>query len=585
VGRIAHLKLRFTGRMEGYTAERFRKDILAGMIVGIVALPLAMAFAIASGVSPDRGLYTAIIAGAAVSIFGGSRVQIGGPTGAMVAILSVIVIQYGLNNLLLAGLVAGGMLALMGIFKAGVLIQFIPFPVTTGFTSGIAVIIFAGQINNFFGLTGLPSHEQFHLNLKESLAHLVQLNPHAVATALIALVAILITPRVTRVIPGSLVGMLTATIAVTLAGWPVETIGSKFGGIPRTLPLPALPDISFSSLIYVIRPAFTIAILGAVESLLSCVVADAKTGERHDSNKELIGQGIANCLASVFGGIPATGAIARTATNIRSGGTSPVAGMIHALTLLVIMLVFAPWASMVPLACLAPVLMIVAYNMSEIHQVRHILRGNRPDVIVLAITFFLTVFADLTVAVQFGLLMAAILFIKRMSDVHRIEKVLPDVSDPKQKVRPLQSNADCPQVTILNVEGALFFGAATKFEQEVLTHIPLIRTLIIRMGRVPVIDATGERALESIAESCRRHNVRLIVSGLQSQPAEMLESTGLLRAIGHENIFPRTGPAIDSAIGTMEVGICATCTYAAFRECTELKSKGLDEAIKTRHES
>ena len=387
----------------------------------------------------------------------------------------------------------------------------------------------------------------------------------------------------TKVIPGSLVGLLVATVVAAIAGWPVETIGSKFGGIPRNLPLPVLPQITFSSLLYVIRPAFTIAILAAIESLLSCVVADVKSGDRHDSNKELIGQGIANCLAALFGGIPATGAIARTATNIRSGGNSPVAGVVHAVTLLVIMLLFAPWAGMVPLACLAPVLMVVAYNMSEIHQVRHILKGTQSDIIVLAITFFLTVFADLTVAVEFGLLMSAVLFIKRMSDIHRIEKVLPDASDPKQRVRAVHDeHNDCPQVTILNVEGALFFGAATKFEKEVLNHIPLIRMLIIRLGRVPIIDATGERALMTIAESCRKHKVHLMISGLQEQPAEMLGSTGLLDVVGRNNVFPRTGPAIETALSEMDLGICATCPYTAFRECQNLKSRGILETAATR---
>src|SRR5262245_43115817 len=582
----AKVGLTFHGRMASYTAERFRKDLLAGVIVGIIALPLAMAFAIASGVSPDRGLYTAIVAGAAISIFGGSRVQIGGPTGAMVAILSVIVLQYGLNNLLLAGLVAGLMLILMGLLRAGALIRFIPFPVTTGFPSGIAVIIFTGQINNFFGLSKLPAHEQFHLNLMESIGHLRELNIYAVATAMVALAGILITPRLTKVVPGSLVGMFGAAALVTFAGWPVETIGSKFGGIPRTLPLPTFPQITFSSLMYVLRPAFTIAILGAVESLLSCVVADTQTGDHHDSNKELVGQGIANCLAPLFGGIPATGAIARTATNIRSGGSSPIAGVTHAFTVLVTLLIFAPMASKVPLACLAPVLMVVAYNMSEFHQVRHILKGTRSDVLVLAITFFLTVFADLTVAVEFGLLMAAVLFIKRMSDVHRIEKVLPDLSDPRQKVRAVHDeHNDCPQMTILNIEGALFFGAATKFEQAVLEHTPLIRMLIIRMGRVPVMDATGERALTTIAESCRRNKVRLMITGLQLQPTEVLESTGLLNTIGKENIFPRTGPAIDSALAQMEIGVCATCPYTVFRECADLKLNGIAEAFASRKES
>jgi SulP family sulfate permease len=562
--------------MAGYNAERFRKDILAGVIVGIVALPLAMAFAIASGVSPDRGLYTAIVAGAAISIFGGSRFQIGGPTGAMVAILSVIVIRYGVNNLLLASLLAGVMLILMGVFRAGALIRFIPYPVTTGFTSGIAVLIFAGQINNFFGLTGLPAHEQFHLNLLESITHLPALNPYAVATAFIALAGILITPRLTKVIPGSLVGLLIAAFTVAFTGWPVETIGSRFGGIPRTLPVPAFPHITFSSMMYVIPPAFTIAILGAIESLLSCVVADARTGDRHDSHKELIGQGIANCLAPIFGGIPATGAIARTATNIRSGGTSPVAGIVHAATLLLIMLLFAPSAGRVPLACMAPVLMVVAYNMAEIHQVRHILKGTKSDIMVLATTFFLTVFADLTVAVTFGLLAACVLFIKRMGDAHTIEKVLPDYSDGHHRVRAVRAeHADCPQLTILNIEGALFFGAASKFEQVILDHIRSIRMLIVRMGRVPMVDATGEKALRTIVDRCRKHNVRLWLTGLQPQPTEMLAATGLLEEIGAENVLARTGPAIDAAIAEMDPIICAACPHSAFRECADLKKNAV----------
>jgi SulP family sulfate permease len=332
---------------------------------------------------------------------------------------------------------------------------------------------------------------------------------------------------------------------------------------------------------YVIRPAFTIAILGGIESLLSCVVADAKTGERHDSNKELRGQGIANILSSIFGGIPATGAIARTATNIRSGGNSPMAGVIHAVTILVIMMVFAPWAAMVPLACLAPVLMVVAYNMSETHQVKHILKGTTSDMIVLGITFFLTVFTDLTVAVEFGLLSAAVLFIKRMSDVHRIEKVTPDASN-RGKVRTAHQYHDCPQLTILNIEGALFFGAATKFEQEIRSHIPTIRTLIMRMGKVPVVDATGERALHSIWDHCRKHHVNLYISGLQPQPAEVLESTGLLDIIGRKNFFPRTGPAIDAAMTKMDVGICLTCPRSAFLECADLKKRGAMELATAR---
>ena len=574
------------GRMAGYNAHRLRKDLIAGGIVGIVALPLAMAFAIASGVPPERGIYAAIVAGAAISAFGGSRVQIGGPTGAMVAILSLILLQYGLNNLLLAGFVAGLMLIVMGVFRVGALIRFIPYPVTTGFTAGIAVIIFTGQLNQFLGLTGVARHEQFHLNLLETLRNLTRLDLQAVATAATALACILVTPKLTRKIPGSLVGMLAATALVGLLQWPVETIGSRFGGIPRTLPWPSFPSLTFSAFLNVLQPAFTIAVLGAIESLLSCVVADSNSGEQHDSNKELVGQGIANCLAPLFGGIPATGAIARTATNIRSGGNSPVAGVVHALTLLLIMLLFAPWASQIPLAGLAPILMVVAWHMSEIHQVRHILKGTRSDVAVLAMTFFLTVFAGLTVAVQFGLLMASVLFIKRMSDVHRVEKVLPDVTDPKSKVRAVGNQPkDCPQATILSVEGALFFGAARQFEREVTEHITNIRTLILRMGRVPVIDATGEKALRAILAECEKKQVLLLISGLQPQPREVLESTGLRARIGPDQVFTRTGPALKTAITRMDAKTCSYCPHFVFHECEELKYRGVQEFGQQRQDS
>ena len=571
--------------MQGYTPDRLRHDLLAGIVVAIVALPLAMAFAIASGVTPERGLYTAIVAGAAISIFGGSRVQIGGPTGAMVAILSVIVVQRGVETLLLAGLVAGVMLILMGALRAGMLIRFIPFPVTTGFTAGIAIIIFTGQINNALGLTAVPQHEQFHLNLLETFTRLPGLNPYAAATAALSLAIVLLVPRVTRTVPGSFVGMIVATLVAGSLEWPVVTIGSRFGGIPRTLPWPHVPALSFSALLHVIQPAFTIAVLGAIESLLSCVVADAKTGDRHDPNKELIGQGIANCLCPLFGGIPATGAIARTATNIRAGATSPVAGLVHALTLAAVMLFFAPWAGLIPLASLAPILMVVAFNMAELDQIRYIFKGTKSDITVLVSTLLLTVFADLTVAVEFGLLTAAVLFIKRMSDVHRIEKVLPDTADPKSKVRPVGDRLnDCPQAVILSVEGALFFGAAQKFEREVLAPLGDARTLVLRMAKVPVLDATGEQALRNIWRHCDKQRIALLVTGLQPQPRQILESTGLLSEIGEPNTFGRTGPAIDRAIARMDRHICARCPYSAFRECDDLKKAGELEINQHRQE-
>ncbi|MFN8007140.1 MAG: SulP family inorganic anion transporter [Terriglobia bacterium] len=416
------------------------------------------------------------------------------------------------------------------------------------------------------------------MNLLETFLNLQFMNPHAVLTGLISLGCLLLIPRLTQLVPGSLVGMIVASVVAYELKWDVETIGSRFGGIPRMLPLPKLPALSFTSFLHVLQPAFTIAILGAIESLLSCVVADSKTGERHDSNRELIGQGVANVLTPLFGGIPATGAIARTMTNIRNGGNSPVAGVVHAVTLLVMMMLFAPWANRIPLATLAPILMVVAWNMSEVHQIAHILKGTRSDIAVLITTLLLTVFADLTVAVEFGLLMAAILFIKRMSDVHRVQKVLPDFSDPKCKVRAIdEQTADCPQVTILTVEGALFFGAAQKFEQETLSHIPSLKSLILRMSKVPVIDATGEKALHSIWEDCQKHKVALFLSGLGPQPEGVLEATGLLSKVGKENLFPRTGPALDLAISRMDVEICAECPSVVFRECEALKYRGMQE--------
>ncbi len=489
----------FTGRFEGYSLGHFQKDLLSGLIVGVVAIPLAMSFAIASGVKPEYGIYTTCIAGILISLFGGSKYQIGGPTGAFVPILLGIVITYGYENLLLAGLMAGIILCLMGIFKLGSLIKFIPRPVTIGFTSGIAVIIFTGQIASFLGLTGIKKHEDFIANLKEIFTHIGTTNFYNVVTALICFFVILVTPKILPKVPGSLVGVLISTIIATIFfSGHVPTIGTAYGTIPNTLPQFDIPEITIERIQHLIGPAFVIAMLGGIESLLSAVVADGMTNSKHNSNKELIGQGIANIVTPLFGGIPATGAIARTATNIKSGAVSPMSGVIHGVFVLFTLLLLAPYASHIPLASMAPILMVVAWNMSEQQHFVHILKMKTGDSLVLLVTFSLTVFTSLTTAVEIGLILAIILFTKRMSNMLVMSKVLPDHTTKNEKLLPhVVNNAhDCPQISIYTIEGPLFFGAAQTFEQNILATIHYRpKILILRMGKVPFIDTTGEATL------------------------------------------------------------------------------------------
>jgi SulP family sulfate permease len=410
--------LRWTGRFAGYNVASFRKDLVSGLIVGIIAIPLGMAFAIASGVKPEFGIYTTIIAGILISLFGGSKFQIGGPTGAFVPILFGIVMQYGYENLLLAGFLAGIMLVIMGALKLGALIKFIPRPVTIGFTAGIAVIIFSGQISNFLGLRDIAKHENFLPNMKEIMMHLSTINNYSVLTAGVCLIVILLTPKFLPKVPGSLMGLVVSSIiaAVFFQG-NVATIGSTYGAIPSTLPHLQMPVITWERIQTLIPPAFIIAMLGSIESLLSAVVADGMTGSRHNSNRELIGQGIANIVTPLFGGIPATGAIARTATNIKNGAVSPFSGVIHGVVVLLVLMMLAPYASLIPLASMAPILMLVAWNMSELKEFAHVLKAKTSDSIILLITFLLTVFTNLTTAVEVGLILAVLLFVKRMSEI------------------------------------------------------------------------------------------------------------------------------------------------------------------------
>lgn len=557
--------------LKKYFKKFFRKDLMAGLTVGVISLPLAMAFAIASGVKPEYGIYTTIFAAALVAVFGGSRYQVAGPTGAFIPILLSIVLTYGYENLLLAGFLAGIILILMGLFNFGSLIKFIPRPVTIGFTAGIAVNIFVGQIANFLGLTGLERHEGFLLNMKEIIINLSTINLYATLTAVLCLAIILITPYFLPKLPGALAGIVISTIVASLF-YPneVSTITSAFGGIPSNLPQFVIPDVTLDMVKQLLRPAVTIAMLGAIESLLSAVVADGMTGTRHNSNRELIGQGIANMLIPLFGGIPATGAIARTATNIKSGAATRVSVIISALFVLVTLLVIAPYAGSIPLASLAPVLMIVAFNMSEHRSFSLTVQTRSYSAVVLVITFLLTVLVDLTVAVEVGLLLAMVLFVKRMSEIMVVTKVLPDQDENLVEVSTtaLIDTHDCPEISIYSVEGPLFFGAAQMFSQTVMGTIQYYpKFIILRMSKVPLIDLTGENHLRNIVEFIKKRGTTVLIAGLNGQPEKKIKTTGLFEKIGAENFFPHTSDAIAYATQRVDKNKCRACRRDVFRRC------------------
>ncbi|MEC0110294.1 SulP family inorganic anion transporter [Paenibacillus taichungensis] len=566
--------MKWMGRFAGYNASAFRKDLLSGLIVGIIAIPLGMAFAIASGVKPEYGLYTTIIAGVLISLLGGSKFQIGGPTGAFIPILFAIVMQYGYENLLIAGMMAGLMLVLMGVFKLGALIKFIPRPVTIGFTAGIAVIIFSGQIANFLGLSGIEKHEDFWSNMKEIGVHISTVNIYSLLTAGICLVVLLLVPKFAPKVPASLLGLFLSTVVAALFFKDhVATIGSTFGVIPGALPQFHIPEITWARVVSLLQPAFVIAMLGGIESLLSAVVADGMTGSRHNSNRELIGQGIANMVTPLFGGIPATGAIARTATNIKSGAVSPFSGVIHGVVVLLVLVLFAPYASHIPLASMAPVLMLVAWNMSERRSFIHVMKTKTSDSLVLLITFLLTVFTSLTTAVEVGLILAVLLFVKRMSEMLKVAKVLPDPDHKHEKVMAhmVHEGHNCPQISMYTIEGPLFFGAADLFEKSVMDSIhqrPGI--LLLRMGKVPFMDTTGEANLASLVKHFERYGGMILFSGVQAQPLEMMRKTGLMERIHPDHMFEHTGEAINYALQHLNHQKCLGCKHFAFRECAVL---------------
>lgn len=534
--------------LKNYKGAQFGRDVMAGIIVGIVALPLAIAFAIASGVSPEKGLYTAVIAGFIISAMGGSRVQIGGPTGAFIVIVYGIVQVHGVNGLIIATFMAGIMLIMMGFARLGSVIKFIPHPLIIGFTSGIAVLIFSSQVKDFLGMKMGAVPADFLEKWQEYLLHFMSANGYAVAIAVATVLIILVWPKLTHKIPGSLVAILVTTAAMQWFGLPVDTIGSRYGSIPSSLPSPVIPHVNFETIKELVQPAFTIALLGGIESLLSAVVADGMIGGNHKSNMELIAQGTANIFSSLFGGIPATGAIARTATNVKNGGRTPVAGIVHALTLLLIMLFVGKWAALIPMATLAGILVVVAYNMSEWENFVAVFKGPRSDVAVLLTTFILTVLVDLTVAIEIGMVLAAFLFLRKMiksSDVSLLRK---DSDHTGASIdREAVGNFSIPeQVEVFEITGPLFFGAAYKFKDAMRFIEKPPKVLIIRMRQVPIIDQTGIRTLDQVYKDARHRGTKLILSEVHSeQVMKELQDARLLFSIGKANVTDSLDKALE----------------------------------------
>lgn len=536
-----------------YDRKTLAADAMAGLIVGIVALPLAIAFGIASGVSPETGIVTAIVAGFLVSAFGGSSVQIGGPTGAFIVIVYGIVQQYGMGGLTVATLMAGAFLVLLGVFRLGTIIKYIPYPIVVGFTSGIAVTIFTTQVKDLLGLTTGPVPADFVAKWATYVQALPTVDPWSTAVGVLSVVAIALTPRLSRKVPGSLVAIVVMTVAAyllrTYAGVEsIETIGDRFS-IRAELPSVAVPVLTWEGVKQLVQPALTIAVLGAIESLLSATVADGVTGRRHDSNQELIGQGIANLCSPLFGGIPATGAIARTMTNINNGGRTPVAGIVHAAVLLLIFLVFMPLAQYIPMACLAGVLVVVSYNMSGWRTFRELLANPKSDVAVLLITFLLTVLFDLTIAIEVGLVIACLLFMRRMAETTRVSVITEEI-DPNEEsdVETHEEHLPIPPgVEVYEINGPYFFGIANKFEDVMATMADRPKVRIIRMRRVPFIDSTGLHNLKNLCTMNHREGTHIVLSGVEPAVREVLEHAGFDSLLGRDHICASINEALEVA--------------------------------------
>lgn len=546
--------------LEAKKAGLFRRqhwlgNVVAGVIVGVVALPLGMAFAIASGAKPEQGLYTAIVAGLVVSTCGGSRLQIAGPTGAFIVVLAAITAQYGIEGLQIATLMAGVMLLLLGFAKMGSIIKFIPDPVIVGFTAGIAVIIWVSQWESFLGLPATDG-QHFHDKLFQLVQVFPQFHRPTAVLAVLALALVVFAPKIPGLsrVPGPLLALLLVTLLQFFADFEgIQTIGSAFGGIPRGLPEFAVPALSWEKIIALIGPAFTIAMLGAIESLLSAVVADGMTGTRHDSNQELVGQGLANMAAPLFGGFAATGAIARTATNIRNGGTGPLAGIIHSVTLLLIVLLLAPLAAHIPLCVLAAILFVVAWNMSEAkHFIKIVRRAPRADVAILLITFFLTVFADLVVAVNIGVILATLHFLRRMATSVEVRQATQQELAGEFSHKGMAQLP--PGLLVFTVEGPFFFGAVEKFERALAGTSSDPQYLIIRLKWVPFIDITGLQTLEEVIEGLHKRGVIVMLSGANERVAAKLQRAGIIDLIGRDNNFGTFDHAYATATQKIDQG-------------------------------
>lgn len=553
--KVLDFKPRLFSTLKNYSKETFMSDLMAGIIVGIVALPLAIAFGIASGVSPEKGIITAIIAGFIISLLGGSKVQIGGPTGAFIVIIYGIIQQYGEAGLIVATLMAGILLILLGVFKLGAIIKFIPYPIIVGFTSGIAVTIFTTQIADIFGLNfgGEKVPGDFIGKWMIYFRHFDTINWWNTIVSIASIIIIAITPRFSKKIPGSLIAIIVVTIVVyllkTYAGIDtIDTIGDRFT-IKSELPDATMPALNWEAIKDLFPVAITIAVLGAIESLLSATVADGVTGDKHDSNTELIAQGTANLITPLFGGIPATGAIARTMTNINNGGKTPVAGIIHAVVLLLILLFLMPLAQYIPMACLAGVLVIVSYNMSEWRTFKALLKNPKSDVTVLLITFFLTIIFDLTIAIEVGLVIACILFMRRVMETTEIS-VIKDEIDPNDEldIAVREEHLIIPTgVEVYEINGPYFFGIATKFEETMaqLGDRPKVR--VIRMRKVPFIDSTGIHNLTSLCKMSQKEKITIVLSGVNEKVHNTLEKSGFYELLGKQNICPNINVALDRA--------------------------------------
>lgn len=541
---------------EGYNLKYFLNDLFAGISVGVIALPLAIAFAIGSGVPPERGLFTAIVAGFLISLLGGSRVQIGGPTGAFVIVVYTIIQKHGYDGLAVATIIAGILMILMGIARFGVFLKFIPFPVTTGFTTGIALVIFTSQIKDFFGLQIDNIPPQFLEKCTMFCLQAYTWNKWAFFVASSTLFFLFILRRYYPKVPGVIIAVVLARAFSYIFNLPIETIQSKFGEIPRVLPTPSFPAISYDLIKSVFPDAITIALLGAIESLLSAVVADGMTGHRHRSNCELVAQGLANIGSIIFGGIPATGAIARTSANIRMGAKTPIAGIIHSATLLLLMLLLAPLAAKIPLCALSAVLIYIAWNMSELGHFIEILRSQKSEALILLITFLLTVLIDLSVAVQVGVILAAVIFVKKMTDNTSVEVCRILINENSHEAAELQDSEilfrkDIPEdVTVFEINGPFFYSVADLLSETLTKLDKTPRVFILRMRKVPIVDTTGIRALKEFKAKCDKEGIEFLISGMQEKIRKKFTDTSVEATIGKDHFFPD----IDSAISYAKKG-------------------------------